>query len=476
NIRLFPASDVSFATGAPTFSDSAAPAGVADENSVNATIIAVNDSTVTPTREIEGTAEATAEGQGSLTFVIQATATTHATPVVWTDLEDGTDGALDLNDDDEPAEPFGIGGNARWVLTEAADGTSTPTVQGAAISEDSFAGTNGRTYEYDSNDNFQFKGTNLSGQAAFESILNPGDSLAVTYETESSGTSVFNITNDVVHTQAPTAQATDDPADNDEGADDVAVHLDFLWNNPAGANYAVQRTQAECSSGEFASNTFQTVDESDEDGTDDDGSSVTSSPFMDNDQAPGAGSACFVYRVRVTVTFTAGDEQTTAGNSGASNVVEVPGDDDEGPPTITSVVATTDNGADGSGDADGLVNQGDVHRFRFDEVMDASTAGSFYRVSDADGTIADIVCTTDEQEGNADCELNGAPVLTSGGQILEPGRQLTVTLTGGPAVVQSGGDGALGYPATIIGVGRQFQDDSGNQLTLTGSDTFIEVE
>jgi hypothetical protein len=131
-------------------------------------------------------------------------------------------------------------------------------------------------------------------------------------------------------------------------------------------------------------------------------------------------------------------------------------------PTISDLQLTTNAGLQTVADT------GDVHRFIFSEPMDTGVdaAGSTYRVQDADGTIADIVCGT-----NATCALNAAPV-TIGGTTYPINQVLTVTLTAAPTP-ETGFEGSqpgLQYALTVTDVSAEWVDAAdGLQLDLAAS-------
>src|SRR5439155_13950543 len=121
-----------------------------------------------------------------------------------------------------------------------------------------------------------------------------------------------------------------------------------------------------------------------------------------------------------------GDESAKVGTPGAADV---------SPPHIDDVHASKDNGTDGK------INSGDVHDFSFDEVMNASTGqnGSTYRISDGDGTQADIICGT-----NATCSFTAQAPPDFMNPTGPPHSTMSVTLQN-PTVVSPGGDNTLTY-------------------------------
>ena len=91
----------------------------------------------------------------------------------------------------------------------------------------------------------------------------------------------------------------------------------------------------------------------------------------------------------------------------------------------------------------GLLDTGDVWTAAFNEVMTAPAAGAKVRLTDADGTFADVTCGT-----NATCALNAAAV-TIGGTSYPIGQVITFTMTGDPTIVTVGTIAGLAIPATV---------------------------
>lgn len=125
-----------------------------------------------------------------------------------------------------------------------------------------------------------------------------------------------------------------------------------------------------------------------------------------------------------------------------------------------------------SGGFSSQLDAGDTFRVAFNEAM-AITISPTIRVTDADGSVADIVCNA----GAATCSLNTAST-TLGGVTYDAGTVLTVTITTTPATLGgfAGTVAGVQIPATItdsIGV----TDTTGNQPNWPGSpDRVIDVE
>ena len=347
----------------------------------------------------------------------------------------------------------GIIANA-FVVTEAPQGTSSPTIRKVDATNDAFTSTNSLQYFYDSNDTFQLKGASLgtgsTGLNKFEGLLNPDDVLSVTYDPNANGVSVFNIISDVVHAPGqPSAQpvgpVTNGPPPGLE-MQDVIVSVNLPTDNNSAVIYKLQRAQTPCISpqpGPFSDVTTAGDDISD---------------GRQTDKAVPQG--CYLYRVTAASN---GDAGATTVNSSNSSQVTVPSSDSEAP-TIKDVHVEAD--------ANGVADGGDKQVFTFSETMDSSlgAAGTTYRLSDGDGTQVDIVCGT-----NATCTLDnngfdpGPPPSSFG--------TLTVTLTAAPTVVSPGTTAGLQYGASgavIVSVDSHFKDQAGNALDLNGSDRQIE--
>ncbi len=461
NVALFPAGDVTISSRSATFHDTATPTGVADLGATNARIIAVNGSRVTDTQQVN---DATGFGT-TLSVAVQSTADADIVPVFWTDTQGGTDNALDLDSSDQAAEPVGVGGEGTWSLTEAATGSSTPVVQGIALGVKRFATTNGQTFAYDSSDTFQFKSQN-STMADFAARLSVGDVLAISYDRN--GPSTFNITQDVTEVpDAPIAVAVDGP-NNDDVADYVGLLFTLPYGNNPATSYTLQRqniTNPINPSGSCDGATTPASDSWDDVTTLPDGTtSYTDGPLTDG---------CYVYRILETTPV---DQAEKASDN--SDQVATGGTIDDTPPTIDTATVTADNtAASDCANADaadsGQADACDVHRFTFSENMLSEISTGWYRVSDADGTIADIVCENNaDKDANATCSYSDA--VDAPAPFGSPAT-LTVTLTAEPTIVQAGSTPGLQYPGTVVSVSSSWQDTAGNHVTFQGSDRVLEV-
>ena len=105
----------------------------------------------------------------------------------------------DLNSNNrlDGSEPWGIGGEVRFLPAEAASGSRSVTVAAVSVARDYFTDASANaTYRYDSNDTFQRSGAAIS-LAQFEQLISRGDTLSVTYQADERGSV------DVQHHQRP---------------------------------------------------------------------------------------------------------------------------------------------------------------------------------------------------------------------------------------------------------------------------------
>ena len=152
--------------------------------------------------------EGTATAQGTLTFVVDATAADRIIPVVYQDLDE--DETLTLAGG-TPSEPFGIGGETAWLPEEAANGSST-VVASQVDKERNYFVAGGRTYFYDSGDRLRSKGT-LITLSQFEGMLTSGDHLAISYQRAAQ--SSFDVTIDTIPDISMPVASTPNAADSD---------------------------------------------------------------------------------------------------------------------------------------------------------------------------------------------------------------------------------------------------------------------
>lgn len=107
-------------------------------------------------------------------------------------------------------------------------------------------------------------------------------------------------------------------------------------------------------------------------------------------------------------------------------------------------------------DSNAQISAGDVIVLTFNEKMDAPAAGDKFTVSDADGTVADII--------------NG---VNSTWALSADGGTITVTMTAGPSITTVGTTLGVQYPATVTGsTGVTDADEHLEWNTATGDVTF----
>lgn len=149
----------------------------------------------------------TATAEGTLTFVVDATAADAIYPVVFEDL-DG-DGALTLAGN-VADEPFGIGGKTTWLPAEAADDEyAGVTVTSLSIEENYFV-AGGDSFLYGTTDRFRGDKAGVDSQTLtpgeFEGMLSVGDVLDITYFREAQ--SLFDVTTDDIPDIADVSAST----------------------------------------------------------------------------------------------------------------------------------------------------------------------------------------------------------------------------------------------------------------------------
>jgi hypothetical protein len=110
----------------------------------------------------------------------------------------------------------------------------------------------------------------------------------------------------------------------------------------------------------------------------------------------------------------------------------------------------------------GLLDTGDVWTAAFNEVMLAPAAGSKVRLTDADGTVADVTCAT-----NATCVLSVA-ATTIGGVSYPIGQVITFTMTADPTIITVGTTAGLAIPSTVVD-SAGITDAAANAWDIPGS-------
>jgi hypothetical protein len=446
-IQLFPAANV-HGTTTITFSESGAT-NTADEGSVAADVTIVNGTTLVGADD-DATAQAV---NGQITFTVDGSAVESIVPVVYRDA-DG-DGNLDLNANDTPvaAEPFGVGGQVRYLPPEATLGASGFTVTSVTPERDAFV-SGGRTYFFDTNDTYRYQGVAIT-RAQFDSILSPGDVGTANYNPDPAGVSIFDITTDDVDaTAAPTVTVTNSSGPT---VNDARITYTRVATNSPGVTYTLQRSTVD----DGLDNSCGTLDDS-------------AGPFATvpgATQAPGSGSGqfvfsdnnvpdgCYSYRIRATSPIS-----SNTADSAGSAATSIPPPADTTDPTSVFASMTTKAGLAGTFDT------GDVVKIVFNEAMAIPAIGSKVQLRDGVGdlTIAELIAGT-----NATFSLNVAPEVVNA--VSRPtGTVLTITLTAAPASVFPGLTAGLQVPATVVDEAG-ITDTSGNAWNLGGSsDVLVE--
>jgi len=375
-------------------------------------------------------------------FVSSSTPNTSVRPVVFRD--DNSNNAIDVSGAYVPSEPWDVGGLVRFVPAGATAGPHTVTALVINTSEDYFTDTGGTaTYRYDSNDTFR-RSSVVIGLAQFEQLLSRGDNLDISYQSESAAASTFTITNDVGR-EAPTVEAVLDSWDGGSTQNDVGVRITEPPTNVDAIAYSIQRSStggvSVCGpgTGAYAELTLSVIPN---------GSDVTT--YVDRNLPVGA------YCCRVGAT----DPLTGIGAFGYSQGVTV-----NNPPLPAAPPRALDARVTTSGGSPALLDAGDVIKIAFGKPMQ-TPVGRQMRVSDADGTIADIRCLQSEQT----CALNpGTEGL--GGVAYPANTVITITLRTGPAVVVAGSSAGLQLNVTVTS--GNFADVAGNTWDLNGSEDVI---
>ena len=98
----------------------------------------------------------------------------------------------------------------------------------------------------------------------------------------------------------------------------------------------------------------------------------------------------------------------------------------------------------------------------FNEVVATPAAASKIRLTDADGSVYDVICGT-----NATCVVSLA-AATIGGVSYPTGQVITVTMTADPTLVTAGTVAGLALPSTVVD-SAGFTDTAGNTWDIAGS-------
>jgi putative cell wall-binding protein len=151
--------------------------------------------------------EGTATAEGTLSFVVDASAADSIFPVVFEDLDE--DGTLTLAGQ-VADEPFGIGGKTTWLPAEAADDTYEGVTVTSFSLEDDWVVAGGDRFDFDTTD--RFRGDTPTTESAmitpgeFEGMLSIGDVLDITYFQDAQ--SLFDVVTDEIPDIADVSAST----------------------------------------------------------------------------------------------------------------------------------------------------------------------------------------------------------------------------------------------------------------------------
>lgn len=156
--------------------------------------------------------DGTATAEGTLTFVVDATAADSIYPVIFEDLDE--DGTLTLAGR-VADEPFGIGGKTTWLPAEAADDTYEGVTVTSFSIADNWVVAGGDRFDFATTDRFRSDKPNADGTTAasqtitpgqFEGMLSVGDLLDIQYFQEAQ--SLFDVVTDEIPDIADVSAST----------------------------------------------------------------------------------------------------------------------------------------------------------------------------------------------------------------------------------------------------------------------------
>ncbi len=379
----------------------------------------------------------------SITFAISSfTVNAFVRPVVFRDSDN--DRKLLLDPLDRPAEPTGIGGAVRFLPPSAPSGAQKVTVQSVAVDDRLFVDV-GQYFRWDDNDAFLYGGSTIT-RAQFEQVLSSGDSVSVSYRTDATQVSSFDVTSDSGNS-APTVTAAFGSFHGTGLMSDVRLTLTEPASNADGVIFAIARGTVSggptsCGAGSGTYTQIATISIPID-------ADVTT--FDDRD----VGSGTFCYSVTTVVPL------GTPPPSTFSPIMVIPSP----PPTVFSP-ASLDARLVAMRGVSTAFDSGDSFKIAFTEPVRLPANGAYIRVRDADGTIADFICGT-----NVTCSINdSAEVL--GGTSYAPGSVLTVVLTADPKVVGDGSVAGVQIGAMVIGTGG-IVDANARDWSLSSSSDIV---
>ena len=399
---------------------------------------------------------------GSITFTIDGTGTGTVVPAVYVNGGQGgtatTGGANNRLETSATAagafaavtETFGLGGPTTFVNPAAQSQSLASTALQSVNRASNQFDANNLSFTYDANDTFRIGGLPVTLEE-FEAALSTGDTIVATYTTTTGLASVFDLTdsNPGTPTAAPTATVGTGANTNDV----------TLTTTVTGDVDQVVFQRATVTGGTVG--TFSTI--ATEAATDDDAATTgTQVVFVDNDVAAGT----YQYRVLLV------NDGDTGGASPATATVTTVA------PAAADTTAPTalDTRVGINGGSAFLLETGDTFTIVLSEAAGAVAVGDTFRLTDADGTVVDIVGVDAAADGTVDnLTLNTADVAV-GGTTYGAGRVLTVRRVAGDTTVVAGGQAGLGLPATISQQSGT-ADVAGNQLNVAGSaDLVVDTE
>ncbi|WP_205708709.1 cell wall-binding repeat-containing protein [Kineococcus siccus] len=459
-VTFLSSADVASSTG---FSVNAGIQTAANISVVNNTALGASAAPTFVTQPVNGSITVTVDGAaaGTVVPVVYLNGATGRTPVQGGNSARLETAATAAEQFAAPVEPFGVGGQISFTSPLAAAGAPLAGVAIDSVDKasDSFD-VAGARFTYDANDVFFITagGTTTSvGIAAFEAALSSDDTMTLGtsgFASDAGGVTTFTL-GDVNPSTATSASA--EKGLTTSTSNDLTVSVVI----PAAATdydqVIIQRASVSGSpADESAVNTANI-------GAYTDVATVTPTAaqrtagtvtYVDNDVPAGAYS----YRAAL---INDGDTGAYVGDANVETST-APSTDTAAPTVLDTRVAAN------TGSPFQLDGTTDSFKLVLSEVLAAPSAGDAFRLTDSDGTVADIV----NGSGGAAFTLNAAPE-TVGGTEYPIGRVLTVvagTVTPGTVGTVIG----LGIPSTITATSGN-TDVAGNALALTG-DVTVDTE
>ncbi|WP_167583112.1 cell wall-binding repeat-containing protein [Kineococcus rubinsiae] len=458
-VTFLSSADVASATG---FSVNAGAQTAANITVVNNTTLGLSSAPTFVTQPVNGSITVTIDGEGAgavvpVVYLNGGTGKSASEGGNSTRLETSATAAAQFA---APVESFGVGGQITYTspLAEAGSTLSSDPIDSVDKATDSFD-VAGLRYAYDANDLFRLTtgGTTTSvGLAAFEAALSSDDEMTIGgdgYAADAGGVTTFEL-NDVNPT-TPTTVSAEKGALTSTSNDlsvTVAISPTAVYDQVVIQRAVVSGSPLDESAvnpanvGAFVD--VATVTPTDAQRT---AGSIT---YIDNDRANGA----YNYRAALI-----NDGDTGAYVADGTVETAVSPSTDSTVPTVVDARVAANTGSPFQLDA-----ATDSFKLVASEVLAAPSTGDALRLTDTDGTVADIVNGT----GTTAFTLNAAPE-TVGGVEYSVGRVLTVvvgTVTPGTVGTVTG----LGIPSTITATSGN-TDVAGNALSLSG-DVIVDTE